>query len=180
MAEQYCDMATWEGEIVEEEKCKGDYYLPDGEKLPGCKIRRFEPNSEKPDDAYPEKYADDGAWEVYFEDSSRVVHAWDYTGCMKPHINITRVVECRCNKCGTADDRFEYCWPEGCPYTILPPGRYRIRVPEQRVYNMEKGDKAAVNVLLEQVNDQYIQAVSALSATSSCCGSPATVTNCCG
>lgn len=181
MAEDYCDYARWQGEIIEEEKCDDAYTLADGKELPCCKIAKFAPNSNtKPDSAYPERYYDDGAWEIYFEDTPRVIHAWsDGKDCLKPHLEVTRVVECRCNICGPPDDRFEYIWPEGCPFTILPPGRYRVRVPDQRVYNMEKGDKTAVNVMLEVVNSQFVQAIQAMPSASSC-GGMATVNNCCG
>lgn len=180
MAENYCDFAQWEGKIIGEQPCGDNYTLPNGDEIPGCTINWFEPNQTKPDDAYPQKFYKDGAWEVYFEDSPRVLHAWDYTHCMKPHVNISRVVECRCNICGPADDRFEYAWPQGCPVTILPPGRYRIRVPKQRVYNMEEGEDAVVSVLLEVVGEQYVQALGAMSPGNSCGAPAATINNCCG
>lgn len=179
MSEIICEQRQWTGEVIEEETCLSDWGLPlpEGQESACCVCNYFEIDPCENMDGL-----ECGMWEVRFEDAPRVLHAWSNNDGLCPKVAVARVVECRCNGCcGGPDDRFEYCWPEGCPYTILPPGTYRIRIPKQNVYNLDAGTRAVVNVLLEPVGAMFVQAVMASSAGSDCCGSsPASSTCGCG
>lgn len=179
MAQFICHEAVWPGVVEEDEHCLDEWDLPDEftDEDPCCVCRYFVPDEDGPQT--DGVVTDDGALEVYFEDMPRVVHVWTDKDYMCPKLNISRVIECRAELCGPPDGSLEYCWPTGCPYTILPPGKYRIRVPDQRVYQIPVGEEAAVHVLLEPVNDRYVQAIIASSAANGCCGESA-IQNCCG
>ena len=81
-------------------------------------------------------------------------------------VKVERVVNCM-KDCGI--EEFSYCWPQGCPLSLLPPGTYDIYVPAQSAFPLEPGTEVEVTVMLEPVSDDYVAALNTITRGSSSC-----------
>lgn len=82
-------------------------------------------------------------------------------------LRVERVVNCA-RECGI--EEFTYCWPQGCPVSLLPPGTYDIYVPAQSVFPLETGIEVELTIVLEPVGDDYVAALSTItSGSKGCC-----------
>lgn len=98
--------------------------------------------------------------------SYRVLHlrGWDYS--RNPDgITIERVVSGVFSRCG--DDTMTYDWPRACPFTIFPPGIYRISllpVPVDLSSDNADGATFDLSVILESVDQAFVDAVAAMGS----------------
>lgn len=96
----------------------------------------------------------------------RVLHlrGWDYA-CNPDGILVQRAVYGVFSRCG--DDVMTYEWPRACPFTIFPPGIYRVSVfPVPVDLDSENGDGATfdLSVILESVGQSFVDAVTAMGS----------------
>lgn len=68
-------------------------------------------------------------------------------------------------------EEYRHCWPQGCSFTFLPPGTYEISIPAQSAYPLEAGTVVDLEVILEPVSAEYLDAVQANNSTNThgCC-----------
>ena len=68
-------------------------------------------------------------------------------------------------------EEYRHCWPQGCVFTFLPPGTYEISIPAQSAYPLEVGTVVNLEVILEPVGPEYLEAVQANNSanTHGCC-----------
>ena len=100
---------------------------------------------------------------VVHKNSYRVLHllGWDYS-CNADGIVLERISRNVFSACD--DDSMVYTFPRSCPFTILPPGIYRISlfpVPVSMVNDIADGASFDVSVILEAVDQQFVDAITA-------------------
>lgn len=99
---------------------------------------------------------------------THVLHTrWNVDGrCLRVEINRVVRMPVVCDL-----EEYSYCWPQGCAFTFLPPGTYDISIPAQSAYPLLAGTVVDLEVLLEPVGDEYLEAVQAnnITNTRGCC-----------